>query len=94
MQDQGRIARTFADWQRAYQKFVDAEARLAAATAAWKQGLQARPDALRDEVTNLKAEQDSRYDLASDSLRKHKDPGAGPVACAVARPGGPSAQPA
>jgi hypothetical protein len=76
MQDHGQIARAFAAWQRAHQKLSDAEARLATATAAWQQGLQAPPDALANEVLVLKAEQDLRYEVAADALRRsRRDPG-------------------
>jgi len=80
MQDHGPIARAFAAWQRAYQKLSDAEARLAAATDAWQQGRQPRPDALYDEVLSLKAEQQLRYDIASETLRDRRSTGAAPHA--------------
>lgn len=77
MQDQGQIARAFAAWQRAHQKLCDAEERLAVATAAWKKGLQPRPDALHDEMLSLKAEQEWRYDVAAETLRKRRGTGTG-----------------
>jgi hypothetical protein len=88
MQDQGQIARSFAAWQRAYQQLGEAEQRLAAATLAWQQGLQPRPDGLRQEVLGLKAEQDWRYGAAAEALRNRHNTGAVPVALpAVPRPG-------
>lgn len=98
MQDHGQIARAFAAWQRAHQKLCDAEERLAAATLAWQQGLQPRPDALQQEVQRLKAEQDWRYDAAADALRNRRGgpagamPEAAPPRSALA--GGTSPQPA
>lgn len=91
MQDHGQIARAFAAWQRAHQALCDAEERLAAATAAWQQGTQPRPDALYNEVTALKAEQDWRYDAAADALRHRGDSGPAPLAASApvaARRGG------
>jgi len=80
MQDHGPVARAFASWQRAYQKLSDAEARLAAATEAWQQGRQGRPDALYDEVLSLKAEQDMRYHIAAETLRSSRSGASAPLA--------------
>ena len=93
MQDQGQIASAFAAWQRANAKLGVAEERLAAATAAWKQGQCARPDALQAEVAALKAEQEWRYDVAADTLRSSRNSGPAPLAPASGpRRNGPSAQ--
>jgi hypothetical protein len=81
MQDQAQIARAFAAWQRAHQKLCDAEERLAAATQAWQQGRQPRPDALYEEVLSLKAEQEWRYDVAAQALRRRNN-GDSPLAAA------------
>lgn len=72
MQDQGQIARAFAAWQRAHQRFIDAEHRLAAATQAFQQGRAPRPDALHEEMLTLKAAQDSCYAEAAESLRSSR----------------------
>lgn len=69
MQTDG-IANAFAAWQRAHQKLTEAELRLESATLAYQRGLAPPPDSLRTEVAGLKAEQDWRYDLAADSLRR------------------------
>lgn len=93
MQDQGKIARAFAAWQRAHQSLTDAEERLASAVQAWQEGLQPRPDALHAEVMRLKAEQDWRYEAAAEAMRNRGGAPAGPVHLAVpGLPGGSSAQ--
>lgn len=91
MQDQGKIARAFAAWQRAHQSLCEAEDRLANAVQAWQDGLQPRPDALHAEVVRLKAEQDWRYEAAAEALR---DRGDAPAGTKPGLPGGSSAQPA
>lgn len=81
MQDQAQIASAFAAWQRAHQQLCDAEERLAAATQAWQQGRQPRPDTLANEVNRLKAEQEWRYDAAAQALRR-RHTGGSPLAAA------------
>jgi hypothetical protein len=96
MQNHGQIARAFAAWQRAHERLCEAELRLQAATLAHQHGSAPKPDALRQEVLGLKAEQEWRYDIAADALRKKNTPVAVDAAAAIApRPnlrGGPAAQ--
>ncbi len=94
MQDHGQIARAFAAWQRAHQKLCDAEERLAAATLAWQQGLQPRPDTLLQDVQRLKAEQDWRYAAAADALRNRRGTSAATAAARPGLAGGSAPQPA
>ena len=86
MQDHGPIARAFAAWQHAHQKHCDAEARLAAATDAWQQGRQPRPDHLYNEVLVLKAEQELRYEVAAETLRNRRTTGPAPLVASTALP--------
>jgi hypothetical protein len=87
MQDHGQIARAFAAWQRAHKKLCDAEDRLAEATVAYQEGRRTRPDELREEVLSLRAEQDWRYTVAADALRRRNTGAPGAAASAAAGPG-------